>query len=169
MILDALTQLSSGQAVTVTAPSTGVYDTAGVGVGNAVNMIFGVQNTVFGEDIGTGGANAEGPQLAVQVGTAFTAGGSATLQVQFQGAIDNGSNQPGTWQTLEQTDAIAVALLTPGRFLMRNSVPERYPGQGFPRFYRYNYVVATGPMTAGTLNANIITGIDSLPEYPSGF
>lgn len=170
MYLDALLGLSSNQAVTVTAASTGTYDVAGTGVGQAPGEIFGVQSSVFGRDIGGGGPLADAPQLVAIVGTAFTAGGSATMQVQLQAAIDNGSNQPGTWDTIIETDTIAVALLTAGAFVANFTVPKRYLGQGFPRFYRLQYVIATGPMTAGTISyAGLLTGIDDTPFYPSGF
>jgi hypothetical protein len=173
MILDVDSLLSNAQAVTATAPSTGVYDTAGLGVGVPATNITGIVNNaaaVFGSDLGTGGPNnASAPQLGVIVGTAFTAGGSATMQVQLQAAIDNGSGGAGTWDTIMETDTIAVALLTAGQLVASFTVPRRYPGQGFPRFYRVNYVVATGPMTAGTVNAFLLTGIDDNPIYPANF
>lgn len=171
MYLDATSLLSSTQAITVTAASTGTYDTAGVGVGNAVTNRIG-NATVFGEDVGGGGPLASGPQLGVWVTTAFTAGGAGTLRVQLQAAIDNGSNQPGTWDTIAQTDDFALASLvvsSPQRPLVSFTVPDRYPGQGFPRFYRLNYVVGTGPMTAGAVNAALLTGIDDLPFYAAAF
>lgn len=170
MIVDANAILSQNQAVTVTAPSTNVYDTAGLGLGQAVQNKFGTA-TEFGDDIGGGGPLAEAPQLLVRVATQFTAGGSATLRVQLEAAVDTGPNSgtPGTWQVIDQTDDIAVALLTAGQFVARFTVPERYPGQGFPRFYRVNYLVSTGPMTAGTLNAAILTGIDGQPAYPAAY
>lgn len=175
MILDVNSLLSSNQAITVTAVSTGVYDTAGLGVGQAVTNRFGIAtqgtNASFGNDIGGGGPNASAPQLAVIVGTAFTAGGSATLRAQLQAAVDvNNTGLPTTWDTIDQTDDIAVALLTAGTKIASFTVPDRYPGQGFPRFYRVNYVVSTGPMTAGTIGlAGLVTGIDDTPTYPAAY
>lgn len=170
MILDVNTLLDSNRALTVTAASTGVYDTAGLGVGTPVNNIFGTA-TGFGNDIGGGGPNASAPQLLVQVGTAFTAGGAATLRVQLQAATDaNNTGTPGTWQTIDQTDDIAVALLVAGAQVANFTVPKRYLGANFPRFYRLNYVIATGPMTAGTIAyAGLLTGIDDNPLYPANY
>lgn len=170
MILDANATLDSNRALTVTTPSVGVYDTAGLGVGNPVNNIFGTV-AGFGNDIGGGGPNASAPQLAAIVGTAFTAGGSATLQVQLQAATDaNNTGTPGTWQTIMQTDTYAVALLVAGAQVANFTVPKRYLGANFPRFYRLNYVIATGPMTAGTIAyAGLLTGIDDNPIYPANF
>lgn len=173
MILDVNSILSQNQAVTVTAPSTGVYDTAGLGVGNPVNNIFGVNvaGSSFGEDLGGSGPYTSGPQLGVIVGTAFTAGGAATMTFQLQAAVDtSNTGTPGSWLTIMQSDAIAVALLTAGSFPVSFTVPKRYLGQNFPRFYRVNYVVATGPMLTGTIvYAGLLTGIDDNPLYPANY
>ncbi len=172
MILDINAVLSAAQALTVTAVSTNVYDTAGLGIGNAVTNAFGVQNTSFGEDLGGGGPGVSAPQLLAKVGTTFTAGGAATMQVQLQAAVDvTNTGLPVTWDTILQTDTVAVALLTAGAQIANFTVPDRYLGQGFPRFYRLNYIIASGPMLTGTMNAFLATGIDDATSqiYPSGF
>lgn len=174
MILDVSSLLSNNQAITVTAPSQGVYDTAGLGVGQPVTNIFGQTfggATNFGNDLGSGGPNASAPQLVAYVGTAFTAGGAGTLTVQLQTALDtNNSGTPGTWKTIDQTDAYALATLVAGAKVADFTVPPQYPGLGFPRFYRLNYVVATGPMTAGTIaTAALLTGIDNPIVTPANY
>lgn len=169
MILDATLLLSQSQAITVTAPSTGTIDLSGNGVGQPITDRIGVQSSVFGEDIGIGAGYSQ-PVIVCIVGTAFTAGGAGTLRVQFQEAIDNGSNQPGTWMTAAQTDDLTLAQLVAGQKIAEFPVPVRAPGQAFPRFIRLNYVVSTGPMTAGTIAiATINTGRDDVPFYPTGF
>lgn len=170
MILDVNTALDVNHALTVTATSQFVLDLAGVGVGQPVTNKFGVSNTSFGEDIGIGDGVSP-PNLLCMIGTTFTAAGSATMRVQLQAAVDtNNTGTPGTWDTIAQTDDIAVALLTAGTKLGEFTVPPRYPGQGFPRFYRLNYVIATGPMTAGAISfAGIITGRDDTPAYPAAY
>lgn len=172
MILDINSVLSSAQAVTVTAVSDRVYDTAGVGVGVAAPNAFGSQNTSFGEDLGGGGPGISSPQMAAIVSTTFTAGGAATLKVQLQAAVDtSNTGTPGTWDTIAQTDDVPVASLTAGSVVASFAVPVRYLGQAFPRFYRLNYVVSTGPMTAGALNSYLLTGVDDALRqiYPSAF
>jgi hypothetical protein len=178
MILDAQSILSNNQAITATAVSTNVYDTAGVGVNNPVANIFGLAtqnaNPSFGEDLGGGGPGASSPQLGVWIPTTFTAAGAATLTIQLQCAVDtNNTGAPGTWQTIDVSPTFALADLIaaqiPQRALISWAVPERYPGQGFPRFYRLNYVVATGPMTAGNIFAALLTGIDSIQMYPANY
>lgn len=173
MILDINSSLSANQLITVTAASTGVYDTAGLGVGVAVTNITGIVNkaaAVFGNDLGTGGPLASGPQLVAYVGTAFTAGGAAQLTVLLQAAIDNGSGGAGTWNTILRTDSYALAALTAGAKIADFTVPPGYPGVGYPRFYRLQYTVATGPMTAGSISyAGLLTGIDNLILTPANY
>ena len=172
MLLDINSSLSASQAITATATSTGVYDTAGLGVGVAVTNITGIVNkttATFGNDLGTGGPNASSPQLVAYVGTAFTAGGAGTLQVVLQAAVDNGSGGAGTWKNILETDTYALATLTAGAKIADFNVPPGYPGIGYPRFYRLNFVVATGPMTAGTVSAYLLTGIDNLTITPANY
>ena len=111
-----------------------------------------------------GGAVTDQLALLCEVVTAFTSGGSATLQVQFQTAPDNGSGSPGAWATLAQSDAIAVASLVQGyKFL-----PGELPG-GTSRYLRLNYVVGTAAMTAGALTAALVPSLDVQPSYPRGY
>jgi hypothetical protein len=111
-----------------------------------------------------GGAVTEQLMLLCEVVTAFTSGGSATLQVQFQTAPDNGSGAPGSWSILSQSDAIAVAALVQGyKFL-----PGELPG-GTQRFIRLNYVIGTAAMTAGTLKAALVPALDVQPVYPRAY
>lgn len=172
MILDITLTLSANQAITATATSTGVYDTAGLGVGQPVGNIFGIaDDSSFGNDLGGGGPEVSGPQLVAFVGTAFAAGGAGTLTVQLQAATDTtNTGTPGTWLTILSTAAYALADLTANAKIADFTVPRRYPGKDFPRFYRLNYVVATGPMTAGTISyAGLLTGIDNTALYPANY
>jgi hypothetical protein len=169
MFIDATLILSQNQAVTVTAPSTGTIDLTGAGVGVAAPDRIGVQSSVFGEDIGIGNG-ASPPVITCIVGTTFTAAGAGTMQVQFQEAIDDGTNNPGTWTTATETPALSLAQLVAGTKIAEFTVPVRAPGQAFPRFIRLNYIVATGPMTAGTIAiATINTGRDDVPFYGAGY
>lgn len=160
--------LSNAQAITVTAPSTNIYDVTGAGAGVKPNLVFGT-SAVFGADIGTGDGAAR-PTAYFTVGTPFTAGGSATMQFQIQAAIDNGSNSPSTYTTIAETDAIAVATLTAGTNF-NIPIPPITAGEALPRFYRFNYVVATGPMTGGTISGDILLNPPTqvITQYPSNF
>jgi hypothetical protein len=177
MILDAQLILSSAQAITVTAPSTGTYDAAGVGVGVAPPNWFGVSNAVFGQDSGIGHGSGR-PTIVCQVTTAFTAGGAGTLQVQLQASVDSGAPgyTPSSWVTLVESDTLSLAQLAgtlTGNLqtykIAEFDIPPRAPNQNLPRFYRLNYVVGTGPMTAGAVSAYINTGRDDGPIYPASY
>ena len=92
MLIDSQTLFSDQQAVTATGStaSTNIVD-------------LGVARDI-------GGAAVDRLALLCQVAAGFTSGGAATLQVQLQTAPDNGSSAPGSWTTLAQSDAIAVAV-----------------------------------------------------------
>jgi len=139
MIIDKFLQFDSGTAITSTAASNNTIDLS------------------QSRDIANGGDPAL--QLVCTVVTAFTAAGAATLQVQFQTSADNAS-----WTTLAQSDAIPVASLTAGTELLRIGLP-----LGIQRYIRLNYVVATGPMTAGAITAELVLDRQAFAAYASGF
>lgn len=135
----------SGTAITTTQPSTNTLD-----LGQA-------------RDLGIGG-----PQLDVEIliQQTFAAAGAATLNVQIQSSVDNAA-----WSTLVESSPIAVADLTAGRQILRLALPADQPAQtaGVGRYLRLNYVVATGPFTAGQVFAALVLDRPSQPAYPSGF
>lgn len=111
----------------------------------------------------------EAPAAVVTVIAALVAAGAATLTVQIQGSVDN-----VTWTTFAQTDAIPKANLTVGtqielKLPKKDAAPH---AAGIPRFYRLNYVVATGPFTGGSVEADLIPVVqqdNNPPSYASGF
>lgn len=162
--------LSNAQAITSTAASSTIYDVTGAGSGNAPALIWGT-TSVFGTDIGSAGNGIAQPCVFMVITTAFTTSNSATLQVQVQAAIDNGSNAPGSYTTIVETDAFAAAVLTLGAQLVL-PIPKITLGEALPRFYRVNYVVGTGVFGAGAVTTDILinppTGLVST-LYPSNF
>lgn len=152
MLLDSnLTFDPSGTAITVSAASTNTIDAS------------------VGRDLGIG----RDLKVTVTSDGLFAAAGAATLQIQLQGAPDNGSGAPGTWDTYAETEALSSAQLNEtgvqGISLTGFDLPERTPGGKLPRFYRLYYTVATGPFTAGSVQAFINLSRDQLVDYPSGF
>jgi hypothetical protein len=152
MIIDGLLQFDPAlSAITVTRVSTNVID--------LLNQ----------RDIGDGGA----PPMYCYIGVsaAFTAGGAGTLQVQAQGSVDN-----ATYFTYIETRAFSIAELTPiGRLTAFTwpSVPVATPGTtaiagAAPRYLRLNYIVATGPMLTGSVNAELVLDAQSVRQYPAG-
>lgn len=144
MIVDNLLALSAAQAVTSTAVSTNTLD------------------LLTAQDIGEGRAL----YVDFKVPTTFTAGGSATLTIQI---ISSASANLGTPTVLDQTGAIPVASLIAGyRTVLR--IPPQIGSLG-QRYLGIQYTVATGPMTAGAIDARIVQDIeDGLGKnYTSGF
>jgi hypothetical protein len=149
MLIDANNQFSASQSPTAigATPSTNIID-LGIArdIGDAVT-----DRNLF---------------LLCEVVTAFASGGGATLQVQLQSAPDNGSGLPGTWATIEQSDAIPVASLVQGyKFLPGGMVSPATPG----RFLRLNYVIGTAAMTAGAITGALVPAIDQQPAYARGY
>ncbi|MCP4372968.1 MAG: hypothetical protein GY797_33405 [Deltaproteobacteria bacterium] len=101
--------------------------------------------------------NALGKQLwlDVRVKTSFTAGGSATMTIALQ-TDDNSSFSSAT--TLWSVVTVAVASLVAG---LKYRIPIPF---GAERYLRMNYTVATGPMTAGAIDAAIVHDIDATIE-----
>ncbi|MGH8810367.1 MAG: Bbp16 family capsid cement protein [Advenella sp.] len=141
MILDKLLMFSEAQAVTATAASTDVID---------LSPMKGTKR-----DIGVG----EPLEFWATVNTTATADGAATLNVQLQTSADNSA-----WVTLYDSGTLALASLTAGKRILSTKVPA-----GVLKYLRVNYVVATGPLTAGAFTAGINLDVDANYSYPSGF
>jgi hypothetical protein len=143
--LDKQNQFSAAQAVvnTGSTPSTNVID-------------LGVARDI-------GGAVTDNLYLLCEVVTAFTSGGSATLQVQFQGSTDNAS-----WATIVQTDTIAVASLVQGYKFLQGP-PMSMVASTLYRYLRLNYVVGTAAMTAGNISAAFTPSLQHSPVYAAGY
>ena len=141
---------ATGQAVTATANSTNVVDLS------------------LARDIG------EGESLYVQftVGTAFTAAGSATLTPTV---VVSAADTLTTPTTIGSGGTIAVASLIAGFTFVVRLNPQLFGSTTTVsslglRYLGAIYTVATGPMTAGTITADIVTEIqDGKKFYASGF
>ena len=141
---------ATGQAVTATANSTNVVDLS------------------LARDVG------EGEDLYVQftVGTAFTAAGSATLTPTV---VVSAADSLTTPTTIGTGGTIAVASLIAGYTFVVRLNPQLFGSTTTVsslglRYLGAIYTVATGPMTAGTITADIVTDIqDGKKFYASGF
>ena len=138
-IIDRFLQVSVLQAITVTAPSTDVIDAGAT------------KKAGLGRDIGTG----EPLYLEVSVSTTMT--GAGTLAIALQDSADNSS-----FADVLALPAIAVASLTAGKTYY---IP--LPA-GMRRYIRANYTIAAGPFTGGTLNAQIVDGMNFIRSMPDG-
>lgn len=144
MITDILLKVSAAQAVTASAVSTDKVDLS--------------QNREIGE--------GEDLYMNFSVDTAFTAAGAATLECQVVVADDAALTTNVT--VIGTTGAIPKASLIAGANFAARINP--LIGSLGRRYFGANYVVSTGPMTAGAITANVVHGIqDGKKFYPSGF
>ena len=138
-IIDKFLQVSTAQAVTVTAVSTDVIDAGAT------------KTATLGRDLG-GGTQLF---MEITVGATFTAGGAATLAIALQDSADN-----VTFADVLTLPPLALASLAAGA---RYYIP--LPAK-MRRYIRNNYTVATGPMLTGTINAQVVDGMTVERAYP---
>lgn len=147
MILDKSLQFDPNPTlITVTAASTNVLDMLA-----QRDMSIGEEFTFW---------------ALVTVIVALTSAGATTLQVQLQGSVDN-----AVWATLAQSDAIPKANLVAGATIKVPLAPQAPQSAGIPRYYRLNYVVATGPFTGGSVEADLVVAglqTNNPPTYAPG-
>ena len=141
---------ATGQAVTVTANSTNVIDLS------------------LARDVGEG----DDLYVSFSVGTAFTAAGAATLTPTV---VVSAADTLTTPTTLGTGGTIAVASLVAGYTFVIRVNPQLFYSSTTNsslglRYLGVIYTVATGPMTAGTITADVVLDIqDGKKFYASGF
>jgi hypothetical protein len=160
MILDGLLQFT-GTAGTVStdSPTTGTQQST-----NVIDL-------VNARDMGIGDDPAL--KLMVVIQTTFASGTS--LELQLQGAPDNGSGAPGSYTTMWDSGAIAEASLVAGRYLANIDMPRTLlatpsnpsAAQALPRFLRLQYVTV-GTHTAGQLYGFLVLDRQDQITYPAG-
>lgn len=137
-IVDNNLYMSDAQAVTATAAST-----------KSLDFATALRSIGSGEPI----------ELVVQVVTAATAAGAATVVFSLDDSADN-----STFAPVVQTPAIGKATLVAGYEALRIRLPA-----GLQRYIQVTYTVATGPLTAGTFNAYLELDRQDNVARPSGF
>ncbi len=155
MILDNL--LAFDNAVSLAIPvgtqvSTNVVD---------LGIVSGIPSSAAGggaRDIGIGDDPAM--KFVVQVVTAFTSGGAATLSVSLQGAVDNGAGAPAAFTTWYTSPIYTLAQLALGAALFDMDMPRPPQGVAIPRFIRLSYAVAGATVTAGNLSSYLVLDRD---------
>lgn len=132
MIIDRMNHFNYPmQTVTATAPSTDVIDLRGAGAS------YGHAN-----------------YLVTRVAEAFTAAGSATLNIQLQ--TSNKSDFSTGVVTVYDSGPIAKTDLLKDTFAQKVSLSALQLKQ----YVRVNYVVANGPMTTGKLESFITPDVE---------
>ena len=89
---------------------------------------------------------------------AAAAAGAATTNIQLQTSDDN-----ATWVTLFDSGALALTDLAAGKRPVQVAVP-----RGVRRYLRVNFVIGTGPLTAGTFWAGLVKDVQDTAVYASG-
>jgi hypothetical protein len=161
-MLDGLLQFTGTAGL-----ATALTDSPTTGTQQSTNVL----DLVNARDLGVGDDPAL--KLLIQVMTAFASGTS--LQVQLQGAPDNGSGSPGSYTTMLDSGAIAEASLTAGRYILAVDFPRTLlptptgpsAAQALPRFLRLQYVTV-GTHTAGALYGGIVIDREDQISYPPG-
>jgi hypothetical protein len=131
MIFDKLNSLSYAQTIVVSAASTNVVD--------------------LGPPLPNSGIahGADDPEILLNVNETFTAAGAATLTVTVRSSASSNMSSPVLH---EVSTAIPVASLTAGSVV---PFTPRIPAKA-GRYVDVYYTVATGPMTAGAISAQVI-------------
>jgi hypothetical protein len=134
MIPDFKEMFSRQQAVTATAGGEYILDLANHG--DDVNRLL---------------------TLLVQARTPAQAEGAATVTVELytDSALNSGGDDLAAGTKIWSSDAIGKASLTKGAIVVKTPLPG-----GIKRYLKLKYVVATGPLTAGTFDAGIYWGVD---------
>jgi hypothetical protein len=147
MFLDKQSMLSEAQAVTASAVSANTID------------LLTARDIAPGEDL----------SVFIAVDATATAAGAATVDFQFISSAAAALTSP---TVLAATGPIGKAELTAGRKLIELKVPRaallaQPVGQ---RYVGIQYVVATGPLTAGAFTAGVVVDFqDQKQTYASGF
>lgn len=139
-VLDSLLLLDNNAALTTTRSSTDWFDTG------IVNLDSGAE---------------ESPLFLFFQFNTLPLPGTATVTVQIQTSPDQ-----VTWTTQVQSDAVAGSQFTAANPSGRIRLRMPSPGD---RFIRANYVVASGPFTAGTITCGFVLERDSVQNYPRNF
>lgn len=160
MILDGALQFTGAAgAVNSDTPTTGTQQ--------STNIL----DLVNARDMGIGDDPAL--KILVLVTEAFTVGTS--LNVQIQGAPDDGTGNPGTWTTMIESGVLLEATMVVGRLILAIDLPrillptELAPtaAQALPRFLRLQYVT-DGTHTTGKVFGCIVLDRQDQISYPPG-
>jgi hypothetical protein len=157
-------------------PTTGTQSSSniidlGIGFANPGNLngIAIPGNAAGGgaRDIGIGDDPAM--KLVVQVITGFA--GGTSLQINIQGAPDNGSGAPGAFTIMAAGPVVALAQLISGVRLMDMDMPRPVPNQPLPRFLQLGYV-NVGTFTGGLQRIQgylVLDRVDQINQLSGAF
>jgi hypothetical protein len=150
MYVDKHNEFSDGQAVTVTAISSNVFDLISNSSG---------KNPL--RDIGTG----QNVYLVVMTRTAATdASSDATLTVTLES--DSTADLATSATVHFSTAALAFAAFSPAGAVL---AAVKLPAGNYERYLGVRYTVAAGPLTAGNFDAFLTTDVDAWRAYARNY
>lgn len=156
MYVDTQTEFSDAQAVTATAISSNVYDLFSMAAGGASTNVSPNTRIDYGTD---------DLFLVVQTAVAITDTGSdATLAVTLESADDAGLTTNA--QVHFSTGTLAFAAYSPAGTVL---AMVRIPRALYRRYLGVRYTVASGPFTAGAIDAFLTPSPQLNRIYKSGF
>lgn len=164
MILDALlTFTGTGNGATGSPASGARTDLPTTGTTTSSNIIdlglAGIPTSANGggaRDIGTG----DDPMLKLSIMLLANFNVITSLQINLQGAPDNGSGAPGAFTTMWTGPVVALAALLAGTQYSNIDVPRPIAGQPLPRFLQLQYVIVGGTNTTGLVEGQIVIDRD---------
>jgi hypothetical protein len=168
MILSKQEEFSDAQAVTVTAIGTNVKDTKLVAFPfmvseyDLVAATNSAAQTDSTRDLGAG----QPMWVVVQVDTAATAGGAATVTVTFESSAAAAMTTPTVHFT---SPAFSIAQMTPSGTVSNTLLAFMAPLGSYLQFLGIRYTVATGPLTAGNFSAFMTRDVQSYRSYPAPY
>lgn len=133
-----------------------VIDLLGAGAGTLVQNFYG--NSAVPGQADAMGVGDPRPEISVLVGTALATGNGATVSIEYQGAPDDGTGNPGTWQVFAATPFVTAAQGAASTQLCRLPFVPPFPFNERPRFLRLNFNIPAGThFTAGTISSALVT------------
>lgn len=164
MILDGLltfTGTGNGASGGITSgqwtdsPTTGTQDASNI---VDLGVTSGVPSSANGggaRDLGVG----DDPSLKLSVIATVALTGGTSIQIELQGAPDNGSGAPGSYTPMWISPAIVEANLVAGAQLANIDVPRVVAGQPLPRFLKLTFI-SVGTHSAGAIEGQIVLDRD---------
>ena len=170
MILDynlTFTGSPTATGIAVTGTNTDKPTTGTQAATNVIDLgLNGLPTSASGggaRDIGIGDYPAM--KLSALVITAFT--GGTSLQLQLQGAPDNGSGAPGSYTQMWISAAILEAQLVAGAQIANVDMPRAVFAQVLPRFLQLNFI-SVGTHTTAAIECNLVLDLDQQVMGTSG-
>lgn len=169
MILDGLLQftVAAGDAMpnASTTTSGNILD-----LGLGLELVTNPSGSAIPAPAQGGGARdlgvGDNPALKVMV-EVTVAGAGTSIQVNVQGAPDDGTGQPGAFTTYASGPVVLAATAVVGSRLLEVDLPRPPAGVALPRFLQLQYV-GVGNMSAGRMKGWLVLDRFDQPGSQSG-